>query len=201
MEMYKSKFLYIAEVTFYIMYVSFLVTLTGVLIFTLGTSITAGYYVVKVLKEHHYSMSIKELTLRYFKEFVRKIVPTTIATLWFIMSVIAIFNIPNLINVNVVTLAVVIFFSIEISILFQIIFYIFAMNDRIKYLDATIKALILAHRYVFIMLFVSFTAVVLAIGVGMFPWTIILAPGLQIYITQKIFSSKGMEQYGATINL
>ena len=190
METFVNRFVEYAEIVFYIMFISALMVITAVPIFTIGAAVTSAYKVFLSLPEYDNSMSLKDMLKKYFRYFIKKLLPTSTITLWFIVMIYSCYKMISLVRMNSIIMAVIFFLFFEMILLFQIIFIIHAEIENIKYFDAIINAFLVTHRFLFYVIAMVLIQVVLISLIFISPWTIILMPGLSIFINTKIFKSK-----------
>ena len=190
MKFNQQKYLYYAEVAFYIIYISCLVIITAVPIITSGAAITAGYKAFLNLKDNDNSMLIKDITKCYFKAFIKKMPYTLILTIWFISIIVMAYKLPTLLRLNFVSLSILYLICFELILFFQIIFIIYAQQDDINYFDLIVKAFYTIHlnlKYVILMIILQ--AALFGI-VYWFSWTIIICIGFYLYLNTEIYSNK-----------
>jgi len=154
----------------------------------LGAAITAAYKSFILLKENDDSISVKDITLCYFKAYIQKMPYGLILSLWFISLILMMYKLPSLIHLNFVLLWILYIVSIEMLLFFQIVFIVYAQNDSIKYFDLFSKTLSIVHiNLKMVILMVIFQIGWVAVTY-IFPWMIVITVGLYIYINKIIFN-------------
>lgn len=192
MDAFVNKFAEYAELVFYMMFISVLMVITAVPIFTIGAAVTSGYKVFLDLKDYDYSMSLGLMTKIFLKCFIRKLLPTSITTVWFIIMIYSCYKLPALVKMNFILMPVVFLILFEMILLFQIIFIIYAQAEHIPYFDAISSSFLIAHKFLFYVIAMAVIQAGLMGFIFIFRWTIILMPGLSLFINMKIFKSKMM---------
>jgi hypothetical protein len=190
MGIFANKFVEYAEIVFYIMFISVLMVITAVPIFTIGAAVTSAYKIFLNLANYDNSMSLKDMTKMYFKCFIRKILPTSVTTIWFIIIIYSCFRMLSLVKMNSIIMAVIFFLIFEMLLLFQIIFILYAEVDSVIYFDAIINSFLVVHKFLFYVIAMVLIQIVLMSLIIIFPWTLILMPGLSLFINTIIFKSK-----------
>lgn len=188
MKFNEEKYLYYAEITFYIIYINFLVLLTASPMITIGAAATAAYKSFITLKQNDNSISLKDITTCYFKTYIKKMPYGLILSTWFIFLILMLYKLPSLIHLNFVTFWIIYILSIEIFLFFQIVFIVYAQNDSIKYFQLITKTFYIIHVNFKIVILMVMLQVVLMGCIYLFPWMIIINVGLYFYLNIKIFN-------------
>jgi hypothetical protein len=190
MELFLNKFNEYAEIAFYFIYTSVLLLITAVPMFTIGAAITSACKIYLLLPQHDYSISVKKITQEYFKYFVIRLAPTSLITVWLFITGYTVYNSIGLVNGNTFLISFIFLVVFEILLFSQIIFIVLADFEKLAYFDAILNTFIIVHKHLLpvltmIVLQVSFLFVTLV-----FPWTLIIIPGLSLFINVAIYSSK-----------
>jgi hypothetical protein len=190
MEIFVNKFVEYAEIVFYIMFVSILMVITAVPIFTIGAAVTSAYKIFLNLASYDNSMSLKDITKMYFRCFIKKLLPTSVTTIWFVIMIYSCFRMLSLVKMNSIIMAIIFFLIFEVILLFQIIFIIHAEVERVIYFEAIISSFLVVHKFLFYVIAMVLIQIVLMGLIFIFPWTLILMPGLSLFTNTIIFKSK-----------
>ena len=181
--------MYYAEIAFYIIYINFLVLLTGAPVITVGAAATAAYKSFTTLKENDDSMSLKDITICYFKAYIKKMSYGLILFIWFILLILMMYKLPSLIHLNFVLLWILYLLIIEMFLFFQIVFIVYAQSDSIKYFDLITKTFYIVHINFKTVVLMTILQVAFMGVIYLFPWTIIISLGLYLYLNTMIFSN------------
>ncbi|GAA0177835.1 YesL family protein [Clostridium sediminicola] len=183
----ENKFLNYGELCFYIIFISCFVILTSIPVITIGVSLTAAYSCFEGIEKNDGSITVKNLSYLYFRSFVKKVIPATSITIWFLAMGYSIFRFIKLIDGNIYALALLIFITIECVMFFQVIFFYLSKGD-LTYIDTIIKSFSTANLKIDKMIILVLTMVLIILFVSFKAWVVILGVGFHVYINHNILS-------------
>lgn len=187
MEVFMNKFMYYSEILFYIILISVIMIISAVPIITIGAAVAASCNIFLLLPEKDFSMNIKELLKGYFRCYIKIIPQTMITTGWFIMIIYSVFKMMSLIKLGTFGLALVFLVVFELFLMFQIIFILYGEKKSTKYFDTIISAFSIVHRYLYLVALMAFLQLFFGVIVFLIPWTIVIMPGLSLFINVQIY--------------
>jgi len=189
----ESKFIEYGELAFDLIIISVLAVIFALPIVTAGSAITASYYVLIERKKKENSMSALNIVKVFIKGFIKNIGQTTLTTVWIIISLISIHTILKVFSLGYIIVGVALFLIIEVLIYMQVIFYIYAKEDKIKYLDGVMNGLFIAHKKLPIIILSVLIHGIFAIIIFWFNWMIIILIGLAFQINVILFDKYHVE--------
>jgi len=189
----ESKFIEYGELAFDLIIISVLAVIFALPIVTAGSAITASYYVLIERKKKENSMSALNIVKVFIKGFIKNIGQTTLTTVWIIISLISIHTILKVFSLGYIIMGVALFLIIEVLIYTQVIFYIYARADKLKYFNGVMNGIFIAHKKLPIIILSILIQVVFALIISRFNWMIIILIGLSFQINVILFDKYHVE--------
>jgi hypothetical protein len=190
MDLFLNKFNEYAEIAFYFIFTSVLLLITAVPIFTIGAAITSTCKIYLLLPQHDYSMSVRKITQEYLKYFLKRLAPTSLTTAWLLITGYTVYKSISFVNGNIFLISLIFLVVFELILFFQMIFIVFADFEKLMYFDAILNTFVIVHKHLLNILPIIVLQAAFIFITLVFPWTLIIIPGLSLFISVKIYSSK-----------